>query len=211
LNQNLAVIYIRARITHPRWWKREPYLDLATVGPDFLRELMETYYSTASFNFGYQYNMTHVDFNFWSLLAADTFGTTCVPAKHIKMITIDVALEKGLNHQQCRLLEPPVNAASIEGAICCVVFKADYMSSRRCRAGFTGGMMSKPARLGHDELLRRMDRSITRMTAMGIDVQVFNRGKLIYPSNWREEAIEMKKRLQVNGPICLFVYYLTML
>jgi hypothetical protein len=187
-NQDLAANCITDRANNRRWWKREPYLDLDTVGADFLRELMETYYSTAPFEFGVQKLQTPVDFNLWSLLAKDVFNSTCVPARLVKNITIDLGMNNRLDVSRCRFLEPGSGAKRIEGATCRVVISAAYPGNRYCK--------SRSA-LGQDGLMRRLDRALTRLTALGIDVQLFSKGRLLYPNQWKEEKLEMDRRRQV--------------
>jgi hypothetical protein len=202
MDQDLVVDCISARIETPRWWKPMPYLNLAEVGPDFLRELMETYYSIASFEFGIEDDEMEVDFDLGLLLAKDIFRSTRVPAKYIKTITIDVVLfEHGVmsraSLQHRELLVPPVKKARINGTICSIVFRglsnADLgsISSWGVRSSILNGV----------ELLKRFSRVIRRMTEMVIDIQMIYRGELVYPLNRKAEAVEMKKQRQTNKVI----------
>jgi hypothetical protein len=202
MDQDLVVDCISARIETPRWWKPMPYLNLAEVGPDFLRELMETYYSIASFEFGIEDHEMEVDFDLGLLLAKDIFRSTRVPAKYIKTITIDVVLfEHGVmsraSLQHRELLVPPVKKARINGTICSIVFRglsnADLgsISSWGVRSSILNGV----------ELLKRFSRVIRRMTEMVIDIQMIYRGELVYPLNRKAEAVEMKTQRQTNKVI----------
>jgi hypothetical protein len=183
LDQELVFGCIRDRIKTRRWWKRPSYLDINIVGHNFLYELMETYYTTTSFDLGstrlYSSEDTAFDFKLWSLLAKDPFNTECVPARLIRRINVNMCLAHWgrFNADKCLLIEPPRTAKRISDAKCRIVIKASYEDTGpRCRQRHPKVMTAKV-------LLKHLEPALTRLTALGFNVQLLfgQDERVIYP------------------------------
>ncbi|OAL02399.1 hypothetical protein IQ06DRAFT_115845 [Phaeosphaeriaceae sp. SRC1lsM3a] len=126
------------------------------------------------------------DMPLWALLSKDSFGSTHVPATLINKIEISIPYDYTTweDPSPIDLLEAPEDATRIQDSKVCIIITAVHYIYLRAKSCYRGPR--REASIHVKDFLRRLEPALTRLTELGIDVQLeyaSNCGRKLYPSS----------------------------